>query len=66
MKLNRDRVGRLKTLCKKVRVFAYYMAGIPDYNYYVMQQRRHNPAAPVMTELEFLDYCHNRRNGHCC
>ncbi|OSI18779.1 hypothetical protein BWD09_00515 [Neisseria dentiae] len=42
------------------------MAGIPDYDYYVMQQRRHNSAAPVMTESEFLDYCHNRRNGRCC
>ena len=68
MKPNPDWKGRLKSALNKARIFAYYMAGIPDYDNYVAQQRKHNAAAPVMSKLEFLDYCHNRRNGNgrCC
>lgn len=46
------------------------MVGIPDYDRYVAQTRRHNPHAPVMTQREFLDYCHKRRcegkGSRCC
>ena len=46
------------------------MVGIPDYDNYVAQQRRHNPHAPVMTQRQFLDYCHKRRcagkGSRCC
>lgn len=49
---------------------ANLMAGLPDYQNYVARQRQHNPNAPVMTELQFQDYCSNRRSGRnggkCC
>ena len=49
---------------------ANLMAGLPDYNNYVIRQRRHNPNAPVMSEQQFQDYCSKRRcgsnGGKCC
>lgn len=55
-----------KIVCKT----AHLMVGVPDYANYVAQQRKHNPNAPVMTELQFQDYCRKRRcggnGGRCC
>ena len=42
-------VGRLKKAYRNACIAANYMAGIPDYDRYVAQQRKHNPNAPVMT-----------------
>ncbi|UOO82584.1 putative selenoprotein [Uruburuella testudinis] len=68
MKPDSDLKGRLKNWYTSLRIFAYYMAGIPDYDNYVARQRRYNAQAPVMSRLEFLDYCQQRRNGsgRCC
>nr|WP_255358761.1 CstA-like transporter-associated (seleno)protein [Snodgrassella sp. CFCC 13594] len=54
-----------------LRQTSHLMVGVPDYDNYVSQQRRHNPHAPVMSKRQFLDYCENRRlNGkggsRCC
>lgn len=61
---------RVLKLWKTVRLTANLMAGMPDYQNYVERQRRHNPHAPVMTELQFQDYCSRRRSGanggRCC
>ena len=35
---------------QSIRQAANLMAGLPDYNNYVIRQRRHNPNAPVMSE----------------
>lgn len=61
-------VGRLKKAYKNAVIAANYMAGIPDYDRYVATQRKHNPNAPVMTKVEFLDYCRVKSNGNgrCC
>ncbi|MBP6345786.1 YbdD/YjiX family protein [Neisseriaceae bacterium CLB008] len=46
------------------------MVGVPNYERYVAQRRRHNPQAPVMTEQQFVRYCaerrHNSGSGKCC
>ncbi|OSI10558.1 YbdD/YjiX family protein [Neisseria canis] len=61
---------RIRKLWKSARVAANLMAGVPDYENYVARQRKHNPNAPVMTELQFQDYCSKRRcgsnGGKCC
>ncbi|EGZ44646.1 YbdD/YjiX family protein [Neisseria wadsworthii] len=61
---------RIRKLWKSTRVAANLMAGVPDYENYVARQRKHNPNAPVMTELQFQDYCSKRRcgsnGGKCC
>lgn len=49
----------------------YLMVGVHDYDYYVAQQRKHNPHTPVMTKRQFLDYCQNKRlqgkgGSRCC
>ncbi len=41
----------------------HLMVGLPDYQRYVAQQRRHNAGTPVMTEKQFIDYCQKRRLG---
>lgn len=55
---------------KTIKLTANLMVGVPDYQNYVKQQRKHNPNAPVMTEQQFQDYCHQRRSGsrggRCC
>lgn len=61
----------LARIWKTARFTANHMAGMPDYDNYVARQRRHNPNAPVMTELQFQDYCSKRRSGgngsgRCC
>lgn len=68
MKIERAWLKRLKSAWKTARITANLMAGIPDYEQYVTRQRRHNPQAPVMTKLEFLDYCRKKTcgNGRCC
>lgn len=61
---------RIKRAWKTARLAAGLMAGMPDYQNYVARQRKHNPNAPVMTELQFQDYCSKRRSGvsggRCC
>ncbi|KPN70650.1 YbdD/YjiX family protein [Neisseria sp. 83E34] len=61
---------RIRKLWKNTRMAANLMAGVPDYENYVARQRKHNPNAPVMTELQFQDYCSKRRcgsnGGKCC
>lgn len=58
---------RIKRAWKTARLTANLMVGVPDYENYVAQQRKHNPNAPVMTELQFQDYCRKRRCGaNCC
>ena len=61
---------RLKQAWKTARLTANLMAGVPDYENYVARQRKHNPNAPVMTELQFQGYCSKRRcggsGGRCC
>ncbi|MCP1659944.1 YbdD/YjiX family protein [Neisseria perflava] len=61
---------RLKRIWQTARLSANLMAGVPDYDNYVAQQRKHNPNAPVMSKLQFLDYCSKRRSGSgggkCC
>ena len=62
---------RLRRHGRLWRDAARLMVGIPDYDNYVAQQRRHNPNAPVMNQRQFLDYCHKRRCGggngsRCC
>ena len=46
------------------------MVGVPNYERYVAQRRRHNPQAPVMTEQQFVRYCaekrHNSGSGKWC
>lgn len=68
MKTNLSLKDRLKATWKTVRITANLMVGIHDYDQYVAQQRKHNPNAPVMTKLEFLDYCRKKTcsNGRCC
>ena len=56
-------VGRLKKAYRNACIAANYMAGIPDYDRYVAQQRKHNPNAPVMTRSQFVDYCRIKSNG---
>ena len=41
----------------------HLMVGMPDYQRYVAQQRRHNANTPIMTEKQFIDYCQKRRLG---
>ncbi len=57
-------------VAENARLTANLMVGVPDYENYVAQQRKHNPNAPVMTELQFQDYCRKRRcganGGRCC
>ena len=61
---------RIKRAWKTARLTANLMVGVPDYENYVAQQRKHTPNAPVMTELQFQDYCRKRRcganGGRCC
>ncbi len=61
---------QLKHYWQTARLTANLMAGMPDYANYVARQRKHNPNAPVMTELQFQDYCSKRRcganGGKCC
>ena len=61
---------RIKRAWTPARLTANLMVGVPDYENYVAQQRKHNPNAPVMTELQFQDYCRKRRcganGGRCC
>lgn len=61
---------KIATWWRTIRHTASLMAGVPDYANYVAQQRKHNPNAPVMSESQFLDYCHQRRaggkGGRCC
>ncbi|WP_416192151.1 YbdD/YjiX family protein [Neisseria sp. CCUG12390] len=61
---------RICRALKAARRTADLMAGMPDYENYVARQRRHNPDAPVMTKLQFQDYCSKRRcgsnGGRCC
>ena len=61
-------VGRLKKAYRNACIAANYMAGIPDYDRYVAQQRKHNPNAPVMTRSQSVDYCRIKSNGNgrCC
>lgn len=61
-------IGRLKKAYKNACIAANYMAGIPDYDRYVATQRKHNPNAPVMSKVEFIDYCrlNSNKNGRCC
>ena len=51
---------KLAAWWKTAKLTANLMAGVPDYENYVAQQRKHNPNAPVMTELQFQDYCRKR------
>ena len=44
-----------RTVGRKLAQTARLMVGIPDYDNYVAQQRRHNPNAPVMNQRQFLD-----------
>lgn len=66
--LKRPLVYRLKKAYKNAVIAANYMVGVPDYDRYVAIQRKHNPNAPVMSKLEFLDYCRIKcnSNGRCC
>lgn len=68
--MNPNLLQRIKLAWKKTRHAAGLIAGMPDYQNYVAQQRKHNPNAPVMTELQFQDYCSKRRSGssggRCC
>lgn len=61
---------RLWQWWKTARLAANLMVGVPDYENYVARQRKHNPNAPVMTLLQFQDYCSKRRcganGGRCC
>ena len=61
---------KLAAFWKTAKLTANLMAGVPDYENYVAQQRRHNPTAPVMSEQQFQDYCRKRRcganGGRCC
>ena len=61
---------KLAKIWKTAKLTASLMAGVPDYENYVAQQRRHNPTAPVMSERQFQDYCRKRRcganGGRCC
>ncbi|MFC3874852.1 YbdD/YjiX family protein [Neisseria musculi] len=61
---------RIKNTWKTTRLAIGLIVGIPDYQNYVTRQRKHNPNAPVMTELQFRDYCSKRRSGssggRCC
>nr|WP_284675792.1 YbdD/YjiX family protein [Neisseria subflava] len=61
---------KLASWWKTIKLTANLMAGVPDYENYVARQRKHNPNAPVMTELQFQDYCRKRRcggnGGRCC
>ena len=41
---------KLAAFWKTAKLTANLMAGVPDYENYVAQQRRHNPNAPVMSE----------------
>ena len=52
---------KLASWWKTIKLTANLMAGVPDYENYVARQRKHNPNAPVMTELQFQDYCRKRR-----
>ena len=54
---------KLASWWKTIKLTANLMAGVPDYENYVARQRKHNPNAPVMTELQFQDYCRKRRCG---
>ncbi|ENV5721198.1 putative selenoprotein, partial [Neisseria gonorrhoeae] len=42
---------KLASWWKTIKLTANLMAGVPDYENYVAQQRKHNPNAPVMTKL---------------
>ena len=44
---------KLASWWKTIKLIANLMAGVPDYENYVARQRRHNPDAPVTTELQF-------------
>ena len=61
---------KLASWWKTIKLTANLMAGVPDYENYVARQRKHNPNAPVMTELQFQDYGRKRRcggnGGRCC
>ena len=61
---------KLSQRWQSIRQAANLMAGLPDYNNYVIRQRRYNPNAPVMSEQQFQDYCSKRRcgsnGGKCC
>ncbi|MCS4533407.1 YbdD/YjiX family protein [Neisseria montereyensis] len=60
----------MKDIWKTVRLTTGLMVGVPDYENYVARQRKNNPNAPVMTKLQFQDYCSKRRcgssGGRCC
>ncbi|MFS6938225.1 YbdD/YjiX family protein [Neisseria animaloris] len=60
----------IRRVWKTARLTANLMVGVPDYENYVARQRKHNPNAPVMTKLQFQDYCSKRRSGsnggRCC
>lgn len=71
MRSNYDKIKTaLVNWWKTTKLMAHLMAGVPDYHNYVAQQRKHNPNAPIMTELQFQDYCRKRRcganGGRCC
>ncbi|WP_159991875.1 CstA-like transporter-associated (seleno)protein [Pelistega ratti] len=62
---------KLFLFMKTAKVTMNLMAGIPDYDNYVAQQRKYNPDAPVMNKKEFLEYISKRRcscagRGGCC
>lgn len=63
--MSRKILNRIKRVWKTARLTANLMVGVPDYENYVARQRQHNPNAPVMTELQFQDYCRKRRCGAC-
>ncbi|MDU5727289.1 MAG: CstA-like transporter-associated (seleno)protein, partial [Neisseria sp.] len=50
---------KLASWWKTIKLTANLMAGVPDYENYVARQRKHNPNAPVMTELP-VSYTHLR------
>lgn len=62
--------NQIKKIWRTVKLTAHLMVGVPDYENYVEQQRKHNPHAPVMNEQQFQDYCRKRRcganGGRCC
>lgn len=64
--LDHPLIGRLKKAHKSFCVAANYMAGIPDYDRYVAQQRKYNPNTPVMTRAQFIEYCRIKSGGGCC
>jgi uncharacterized short protein YbdD (DUF466 family) len=69
-KKHHHKQGRIRHFWRLWQETVQLMFGVPNYDRYVAQQRRHNVKTPVMTYRQFQDYCQKRhlsgKGSRCC